>query len=48
MMWFSAVINYPINVGGRPLLSWPAFVPITFELTILVGVVRGGASACSA
>jgi len=35
MMWFSAVINYPINVGGKPLHSWPAFVPITFELTIL-------------
>jgi hypothetical protein len=35
MMWFSAAINYPINVGGKPLLSWPAFIPITFELTIL-------------
>lgn len=35
MMWFSAVINYPINVGGKPLLSWPAFVPIVFELTVL-------------
>jgi hypothetical protein len=35
MMWFSAAINYPLNVGGRPLLSWPAFVPIVFELTIL-------------
>jgi hypothetical protein len=35
MMWFSAAINYPLNVGGRPLLSWPAFVPIMFELTIL-------------
>jgi len=37
MMWYSAVINSPLNVGGKPLLSWPAFVPITFELTILFG-----------
>jgi hypothetical protein len=37
MMWYSAVIHYPINVGGKPLFSWPAFVPITFELTILAG-----------
>jgi hypothetical protein len=36
--WISAV-DYPINVGGRPFNSWPAFVPVTFELTILAAAL---------
>jgi ActD protein len=33
--WVSA-IAYPMNIGGRPLNSWPSFIPVTFEVTILL------------
>ena len=42
-IWTSA-IAYPLNIGGRPLISWPSFIPATFEMTILLaafGAVLG-------
>ena len=35
MQVFASAYHYKINVGGKPLISWPSFFPITFELTIL-------------
>ncbi|MDN4051653.1 DUF3341 domain-containing protein [Massilia sp. YIM B02763] len=44
LQWYAAVVDYPLNIGGRPLHSWPAFIPATFEVAIL-GAAFGAAIA---
>jgi len=35
MQWYAAVVSFPVNIGGRPLDSWPMFIPVAFEMAIL-------------
>jgi hypothetical protein len=41
MQYWTQAVDYQYNVGGRPLNSWPQFVPITFELMVLTASLSG-------
>lgn len=41
LQYYAAVIDYPIDVGGRPDASWPAFIPAALEMTILIAALAG-------
>jgi hypothetical protein len=39
LQWWASTVAYPLNIGGKPLHSWPMFIPVTFECTILVAAL---------
>jgi hypothetical protein len=45
LQWWINVVDYPLNIGGRPYHSAPAFIPITFEMTVLFAAAAALISA---
>jgi hypothetical protein len=39
LQYWTSVMDYPLNIGGRPFHSWVSFIPVTFEVTILVAAL---------
>ena len=41
LQYWTAAIDYPLNIGGRPFHSWPSFIPVAFETTVLFAALAG-------
>lgn len=41
MQYFLGAYDYPVNIAGRPFMSWPSFIPITFEMMVLTASLSG-------
>lgn len=41
LQYYAAVLDYPVRIGGRPLASWPAFIPAALEVGLLCAVLCG-------
>jgi hypothetical protein len=41
MQYWNNAYGYSLNIGGRPYLSWPSFIPITFEMMVLTAALSG-------
>lgn len=44
LTWWTSAVNWPVNVGGKPFFSLPAFIPILFELTVLFAALSSVAA----
>jgi hypothetical protein len=41
VQYWTAVVDYPLNIGGKPVHAWPAFLLVTFEMAVLFGALGG-------
>lgn len=44
LQWWVAAVDWPINIGGKPMFSLPAFIPVTFETTVLLAALSSVAA----